>query len=271
MDSIRNSGHLTAPLWLLFDGKEFIEEKTISLLRNIDSLGSLVKAAEAVPMSYRSAWDLIDRLNNMSSHPVVITSVGGRHGGGTQLSAYGHSLLRLYNSLERSYQAVFKSLNDVMPDIEQFFKIMKGLCMKTSARNQLAGTVSSVTRGMINAEVKIDIGNDIQIIAVITNGSVDELSLQKKSDVIALVKAPAVLLFPESSEPIKCSIENMLHGRVAEVRLGQVNGEVLLEIAPGKIITSVVSRHSAESLQVKEGMGMYAGFSSSQVIIALPM
>ncbi len=262
--------HLAAPLWLLFGGKDFINDKVISLLRHIDSLGSLSKAARAVPMSYRSAWDLIDRLNNLSSHSVVTTSTGGRHGGGTQLSEYGRSLLKLYSSLEKSYRTVFSTFRDVMADTEQFFKLVKGLCMKTSARNQLAGIVKSITKGKVNCQVMIDIGNGIVITAIITNESADELSLQTGTEVIALIKAPSVIIFPGTND-FKCSTENKFYGKVADIRLGQVNGEVLLEIAPGRIITSVISKDSVESLEIKIDKPMYAAFSSSQVIIALAM
>ncbi|HEX2957742.1 MAG TPA: TOBE domain-containing protein [Chitinispirillaceae bacterium] len=262
--------HLAAPLWLLFAGRELLIGKAIELLRQIDSKGSLSKAAQAVPMSYKAAWDLIYKLNNISEHPVVISTTGGRHGGGTQLSEYGKSLISLYSTLERSYESVFDSYGDVQTDIDSFFKMIRGLCMKTSARNQLAGVIKSIVVGTINSEINIDIGKNDRIKAVITNESCTELGLTTGTDVLILAKASSVILFPADA-PVKCSSENLLKGKVVEVRLGVVNAEVLLDLPGGKTITAVVTKESTQNLGIKAGMLMYASLNSSQVILALPL
>ncbi len=83
----RNFEHLAAPLWLLFGGRNLLVGKTLELLREIDSKGSLSKAADAIPISYKNAWDMIDRLNNLSTRPVVVTTTGGRNEGGMLLHA----------------------------------------------------------------------------------------------------------------------------------------------------------------------------------------
>jgi molybdate transport system regulatory protein len=266
----RDFEHLAAPLWLLFAGRDLLIGKTIELLRQIDSKGSLSKAADAIPISYKNAWDMIDRLNNLSAHPVVTTTTGGRHGGGTRLSEYGKSLLSLYSSLERSYEKSFSEFQNAKLDMDKFFKMVKGICMKTSARNQLAGSVKRVIKGSINSEIVVDIGNGVDVVAVITNESTIDLALAEGVDVVVLVKAPAVILFP-GDILVKSSIENMILGKVVEVRLGLVNGEVIIDLPGGKTITSIVTKESIESLGIVEGMSFYAAFSSSQVILALPM
>ena len=65
--------------------------------------------------------------------------------------------------------------------------------MKISARNQISGTVSSVTKGATTAHVKIDIG-DTTITASITNEAVDELGLKAGSAVKAIIKASDVMV-----------------------------------------------------------------------------
>jgi molybdate transport system regulatory protein len=262
--------HLAAPLWLLFAGRDLLIGKAIKLLRQIDQKGSISKAAESVPMSYKSAWDLIDKINNISAHSVVVTSTGGRYGGGTKLSEYGKSLITLYSSLERTYENAFSAFSKVELDTDRFFKIVKGLCMKTSARNQIAGVVKRVVKGIVNTEVIIDVGYDLDIVAVITNYSTDELSLSEGTEVIILVKASALILF-SAETPVKCSAENLLYGKVTEVRLGAVNAEVLVEMSGGKILVSVVTAESIKALGINEGSAVQVAFSSSQVILALPM
>ena len=50
--------------------------------------------------------------------------------------------------------------------------------METSARNQLKGTVTSVTMGAVMAEVIVDV-NGIEIVAAITKDSAERLSLAR--------------------------------------------------------------------------------------------
>jgi molybdopterin-binding protein len=65
--------------------------------------------------------------------------------------------------------------------------------MRVSARNQLSGTVRSITRGEAIANVELDVGGQ-RIVASITVEAVDELGLSEGSEVTALVKASDVLL-----------------------------------------------------------------------------
>ena len=65
--------------------------------------------------------------------------------------------------------------------------------MKLSTRNQLTGTVKSVTTGTIMAEVVVDVGGQ-DIVAAITRGSVEQLGLAQGDDVTVLIKATEVMI-----------------------------------------------------------------------------
>jgi molybdopterin-binding protein len=65
--------------------------------------------------------------------------------------------------------------------------------MKISARNQLQGTVQSITRGEAIANVVLDVAGQ-RLVASITVEAVEELGLAEGSDVIAVVKASDVML-----------------------------------------------------------------------------
>jgi molybdopterin-binding protein len=66
--------------------------------------------------------------------------------------------------------------------------------MKLSARNQLSGTVLSVTRGPVTALVKVDVGGGQHVSATLTTEAADELGLVAGSPVTAIFKASAVVL-----------------------------------------------------------------------------
>jgi len=69
--------------------------------------------------------------------------------------------------------------------------------MRLSARNQLEGTVASVTRGPVTALVKVDLPGGQHITATLTTEAADELGLTVGSPVTAIIKASSVILGAE--------------------------------------------------------------------------
>ena len=65
--------------------------------------------------------------------------------------------------------------------------------MKLSARNQLKGTIKTVTKGQTTAQVEIDVGGTL-LTASITNEAVDALKLKVGQDAYAVVKASDVMI-----------------------------------------------------------------------------
>jgi molybdate transport system regulatory protein len=65
--------------------------------------------------------------------------------------------------------------------------------MRTSARNQLGGTVTSVTIGAVMAEVVVNV-DGVSVVAVITKESAERLSLAEGSKVSAIIKATDVMI-----------------------------------------------------------------------------
>jgi molybdopterin-binding protein len=65
--------------------------------------------------------------------------------------------------------------------------------MKISARNQLAGKVTSINEGAAIANVAIDV-NGQRLVASITVEAARELGLREGADVTAIVKASDVIL-----------------------------------------------------------------------------
>jgi molybdopterin-binding protein len=69
--------------------------------------------------------------------------------------------------------------------------------MKLSARNQLKGTITSVTKGVTTAHVQIDIGGGVIVTSSITNDSVDNLGLKVGMAAAAVIKASDVMVAVE--------------------------------------------------------------------------
>jgi len=62
-----------------------------------------------------------------------------------------------------------------------------------SARNQLPATVKAVTLGTVMAEVVMDVAG-VEVVAAITRGSAEALSLRPGDAVKAVIKATEVLV-----------------------------------------------------------------------------
>jgi molybdopterin-binding protein len=73
--------------------------------------------------------------------------------------------------------------------------------MKISARNQLAGKISKIILGAVNAEVSVALPGGEEIVSVITRTSAKSLKLKKGSPVIAVIKASDILVAVPCGNP----------------------------------------------------------------------
>jgi molybdate transport system regulatory protein len=257
------------PLWLLYGGRHFLEKNVLELLWQIDQCGSITNAAKAAGISYKTAWDLIDRINNASARSLVVTKTGGSHGGGCELSGYGKTILDTYAHHKKQFEFVAKNAEGKKVDYDLFATFTRSLVMKTSARNQFAGIVEKVIHGPVSAEVLLRISDDDVITSVITNESAKELGLEKGSNASALIKASSVILMTNDNSNIKLSARNQLKGIVSSVLSGAVNDEVKINLNAGKTLVATITKQSAEEMKIEKGIEIWAIFKASQVIIAI--
>jgi molybdopterin-binding protein len=68
---------------------------------------------------------------------------------------------------------------------------------------------------------------------------------------------------------MKISARNVLQGKVKSIVPGAVNSEVTVELAGGQQIISVITKASADNLQLKVGKEVYAVVKASNVMIAV--
>ena len=78
-----------------------------------------------------------------------------------------------------------------------FVLLAKGEGLRTSARNQLKGTVSAREDGAVNSEISLDIGAGKTLVATITVESAEALQIAVGDPITALIKAPHVILAVE--------------------------------------------------------------------------
>jgi len=140
--------------------------------------------------------------------------------------------------------------------------------MKASARNQFAGTVSDVRVGAVYAEVDVALTGGETIVASITKESVDTLAIKIGVKVIALVKAPQIIIVTDFGG-YRLSARNQLKGLVTQVKPGAVNSEIDIELSGGEQVTATVTNDSVETLGLRKGQEATAVFKAGAVILAV--
>lgn len=65
------------------------------------------------------------------------------------------------------------------------------------------------------------------------------------------------------------SARNTLKGEVKRVTPGAVNTEVIVELADGLEVVAIITKESAERLNLAEGKKVYAVIKASDVMIAI--
>lgn len=68
---------------------------------------------------------------------------------------------------------------------------------------------------------------------------------------------------------MKLSARNVLSGKIKSVTPGAVDSEVIIELAPGIEIASIITKVSAEKLALKPGTKAYAIIKAPNVMIGV--
>lgn len=263
---------LQAHLEVETDAGAMLGDTRIRLLEAVERCGSISKAARQVPMSYKTAWDALDDLDNLADYPVIARNVGGAGGGGTRLTDYGRKLVAMFRAVEDEYQSAIDTLHKVAgPEVEDkmaFQRLLRRVTLRTSARNQFACSVTRVRSGPINAQVFLALDEECEIEAQVTTDAVKELSLAPGQEVVALVKAPAVFLLGGTG--MRTSVNNHLTGVVSRIQEGAVNAEVVLDLPLKRTrhVTSVVTMQAVASLGLKVGSPATAAFQATSLVLA---
>jgi len=256
-------------LWLKQAGSAIGGADRVALLEAIRDTGSMTHAAQRVGISYKTAWDRVQDMNNVSQQPLVVRNAGGVGGGGTALTPYALGLIAAFREMEREHAGLLGRLSNSLAAPRDVLKTLSTLGLRTSARNQLVGTVVGIERGAVNAAVQLRLpGGDDSIHATLTLASLKELAIRRGTQAVALIKAPSVMLSLDGG-PLQLSVRNALAGRVTALQVGAVNTEVQARLAGGQTMVAMLSRDSALRLGLHDGLAVRLLFQESSVILGV--
>jgi molybdate transport system regulatory protein len=96
-------------LWFQIGEDYVFGEGAYELLEQIRERKSISAAAKAAHMSYRYAWAHIKEIEEHLGESIVKTQKGGKHGGKTEITEAGLSLLTNYKRLKGLMTEVCKT------------------------------------------------------------------------------------------------------------------------------------------------------------------
>ncbi len=104
---------IKAKFWIENKGEVVLGGGKTALLLAVDRLGTIQSAADQFGMSYRHAWGMIKKIEQRAGFKLVDTKLGGKEGGGAQLTPRGREFIKKTDSLLRDLQvAVEKRFRD---------------------------------------------------------------------------------------------------------------------------------------------------------------
>jgi molybdate transport system regulatory protein len=137
--------------------------------------------------------------------------------------------------------------------------------MSMSIRNQIPGTVTSVTPGEAMATVKARLTGGQDITAAITLDAVKELGLAEGSAVRTMVKSTEVSL---ATGPVTgLSIRNRIPGTVSDVAIGGAMATVRITVEGGEL-TAAITKDAIADLGLAVGTRVTALIKSTEVSLA---
>jgi molybdate transport system regulatory protein len=111
-------------LWITNSEATFLGYGRIVLLERIKQHGSISAAARSMGMGYRHAWRLVASMNRESPVKLVVTSTGGRRGGGAVLTEAGEKAIQIFWQVYKDFQRFLaketKKVNEVVEDMKRF-------------------------------------------------------------------------------------------------------------------------------------------------------
>lgn len=259
---------LQAELSLNINGQNLAGERRIALLASIQRLGSITHAAKEVGLSYKGAWDAIEHMSNIAGEPLVERVAGGKGGGHTHLTARGQQLVQNFALIRQEHQRFIARLNQQANGLTEDYALIEGIAMKTSARNQFAGTVTAVREGAVNNEILLSVIGGQQLVANVTRESCAELGLLAGAKAFALIKASSIILVTQA-EQARLSARNQLTGKISRITAGAVSSEVTLELNGGGTVVATITNESVQQLGLQTGTTATAIFKASSVILGV--
>ena len=97
---------IRSKIWIERRGEVVLSEWRVELLEAIDANGSLSRAAEALDIPYRTAWERVKATEGEVGFRLLESESGGADGGGSRLTPEARDLCRRFRRVSSGIQEV---------------------------------------------------------------------------------------------------------------------------------------------------------------------
>lgn len=254
--------HINGRFWLTKESQNFLGAGRIHLLEWVDKTGSINAAAKAMKMSYKAAWERINRMNLLADFPLIERTTGGRGGGGTKLTPYAHELIATFYRLDELHRQFIDRFSQAGNDPQHLARILSRTFLTTSARNQLPTKLITIEYNGLHATLTLALSALDHLRSTITAKSVENMGLEIGCNAYAIIKSSDICIV---TSPTQSEKNNLLAGTIIALEELEDQFEVTLQLKGGTSLITLTD--TALSLQI--GMRAYALISPLHIIIGL--
>ena len=122
----------------------------------------MAAASKRAGLSYKGAWDIIERAALLSPRPLIERTAGGGSDRGTHLTETGRGLLSIHRRVEARRVKIVRELNREFASDPLLLQWYRGLILRSSTRNQWVGEILEVNEGIMNAVVTVRLPSGTQ-------------------------------------------------------------------------------------------------------------
>lgn len=137
--------------------------------------------------------------------------------------------------------------------------------MKLSARNQIAGKITAIEEGAVNAIVRMD-ANGTTVTGTISMAAVKDLGLAVGKEAVAVIKATEMMV---GLGQMRLSARNQFPGKVTAIDEGAVNAIVHLDACGGNQLSATISMAAVRELGLTVGCDAVAVVKATSVMFGV--
>ena len=100
------AGRVCSNYWIERDGKVVLSEWRVALLEAVEETGSISAAAARQGVHFRVAWRKLQEMEHRLGAKLTTRSIGGKRGGGTQLTPEGRECVRRFRHITEGLQDI---------------------------------------------------------------------------------------------------------------------------------------------------------------------
>ncbi len=253
MKKLSDRFQINGQIWIQKGDKNFIGRGRVELLENIMLYGSISKAAKAMKMSHKAAWDSVDAMNNLSAKPMVKRVSGGKGGGGTVVTSYAKDVINAYKELRMICDNFFKTLGT------SFDERLGDITSSDTVFSRIYGNISNISYNEENVEVDVKLDCSQSVTISTTKTFIEYHHLKINSRVEILVESNDIILM---NKEVASSARNSLKGKVADIKETPGNAIITLDIGQGLSLKAHITTASLRKLSLKVGVKATALFKA---------